>query len=159
MPANPRAQVARAIAFFETCDDPALLHDLLEQAAPRAKKAVGAFIRRGGEDAIPPPADVHAAREPAAEDEALSTLRNVDDFALLQALTRAIGRRLEAIEIAASADFGPGSRVLVPSTPKHGAGLATEPGTVDETGPTLRVLLDSGETWEGPASLARLAPP
>jgi hypothetical protein len=155
--ANPRPQVARAIAYFESCEDPALLHELLEQAAPRAKKAVGAFIRRGGEDAIPPPADVNAARQPATKEEALSTLRGVDDFALLQALTRAIGRRLEAIEIAASADFAPGTRVLVPPAPKHGAENASEPGTVEETGPTLRVLLDSGETWQGPASLARLA--
>lgn len=156
MPSS-REQVARAIAFFDAAADPALLHELIEDAAPRAKRAVAAFIRRGGEDSIPPPAEIGPAKDPATAREAAATLRATDDFALLQALTRAIGRRIEAIEIAASADFPEGVRVLVPLASRYPAGPATQPGTVQETGTTLEILLDNGETWRGPASLARLA--
>jgi hypothetical protein len=150
-------RVARAIAFFETSDDPSLLHELLEEIAPRAKRAVGQFLRKGGEDAIPPPADIGAARDPAPAQEASATTRATNDFALMQALARAIGRRLEAIEIAASADFSEGSRVHVPAEERYPAGAPTQPGIVEETGTTLEVLLDTGERWRGPASLARLA--
>jgi hypothetical protein len=152
-----RERIARAIAFFERSDDPALLHELLEDVAPRAKRAVGAFLRKGGEDAIPPPAEIGAAKEAATRDEAAATVRGVDDFPMMQALARAIGRRLEAVEIAASADFAEGARVLVPAETRYPAGDATEPGAVRATGTTIEVLLDSGETWRGPASLARLA--
>jgi hypothetical protein len=152
-----RDRVARAIAFFSRCSDPGLLHEALEEIAPRAKRAVAAFVRKGGEDAIPAPADVGAAREAATAAEALATLRRTDDFPLLQALARTIGRRLEAIEIAASAEFPEGTRVVVPTQGRYPAGEPAQRGTVEQTGTTLEVLLDSGERWRGPASLARLA--
>ena len=158
MPIQSGERTARAIAYFDSCDDPALLHELLEHAAPRAKKAVTAFMRRGGEEAIPVPAEIGAAREPASREEAAATLRTTEDFSMLQALTRAIGRRLEAIEIAASADFREGSRVLVPPEFRYPAREPVLPGTVEETGTTIAVRLDDGESWRGPASLARLAP-
>jgi hypothetical protein len=70
-------------------------------------------------------------------------------------MARSIGRRIEAIEIVASAEFPEGARVVVPlkvAYPAHGPSAA---GTVEATGTALRVLLDNGETWEGPPSLAR----
>jgi len=151
-----REQSARAIAFFESSDDMPLLRASLEEAAPRVKKMVASFLRKGSEESIPVPADLRGAREAAPASEALQTLRQVQDFALLQAITRAIGRRIETIEIAASADFPVGVRVSVPehrSYPRRGPELV---GTVEETGTVLRILLDNGETWEGPASLAHL---
>ncbi len=156
MAASP-SRTARALAFFQSCDDAGLLHELLEGIAPRVKRAVGQYLRKGGEDAIPPPADIRPGREAAPMAEAVETVRATDDFATLQALARAIGRRIEAIEIAASADFSEGSRVLVPEAMRYPAGEPSQPGTVEVTGTTLDVLLDSGETWRGPASLARLA--
>ncbi|MEX2080961.1 MAG: hypothetical protein WEC33_05045, partial [Dehalococcoidia bacterium] len=105
-----RAQVARAITFFEQCSDMVLLRTALEAEAPRVKRMVGGFLRRGGEDAIPPPAELRGASEAAGQEEALATLRATDDFALLQVLTRAIGRRIEALEIVASAEIEPGAR-------------------------------------------------
>lgn len=153
---SPREQVARALSFFEACDDVSLLHRALEEAAPRAKRMVGNFLARGAEDSIPGPADVRGAREAANEQEALQTLRSINDFPLFQVLTRSIGQRIEAIEIAASADFPEGARVMVPEKsgyPRTGRELA---GTVEETGTQLRVLLDNGDTWSGPPSLARL---
>ena len=153
---SARDEAARAIAFFDHSDDMAALRSALEEAAPRIKKMVTAMLKKAAEESIPGPADIRGAREAASAAEALATLRTIQDFALLQAVTRAIGRRIEALEIAASADFPEGARVLVPagrSYPRSGAELA---GTVEETGTVLSVLLDNGETWEGPASLARL---
>lgn len=154
-----REQVARAIAFFESCDDVALLHQLIEEIAPRAKKMVGTLLARGSEDAIPPPADLRAARDAATRDEALKTLRATNDFALFQVLARSIGQRIEAVEIAASAEFPAGARVAVPTKPAYPPSGPTVTGTVEETGTQLRVLLDNGETWEGPPSLAKLERP
>ena len=153
---TPREQVARALAFFEACDDPSLLHRALEEAAPRAKRMVANYLAKGTEESIPGPSDVRGARDLASGDEAMKTLRAINDFPLLQALTKTIGQRIEAIEIAASAEFPEGARVLVPqksSYPRTGAELA---GTVEETGTQLQVLLDNGDTWSGPPSLARL---
>ena len=153
---TPREQAARAIAFFERCDDMPLLRASLEEAAPRIKRMVAGFLQRGTEDAIPHPADIRAARDAATKDDAVGTLRKTQDFALLQAITRAIGQRIEALEIAASADFPPGVRVTVPEKrgyPRSGTNFA---GTVEETGTVLVVRLDNGDTWEGPASLATL---
>jgi hypothetical protein len=154
---NPRESVARALAYFEATDDIALLHELTAEVAPRAKRLVGKYLARGTEDTIPGPADLRPAREPATRQEAIATLRKTEDFALLQVLARAIGRRIEAIEIAASADFPVGARVRVPEHgryPRRGT-LAT--GVVESTGTSLQVLLDNGETWQGPPSLAELA--
>jgi len=151
-----RRDVARAMAFFERSDDVALLHRLATDIAPRAKRMVGQIIARRGEDGIPPPSDLRAARDAATEPQALATLKAVDDFALLQVLARSIGQRLETLEIAASAQFPEGARVRVPARATFPAGPANEPGTVESTGTMLTVLLDNGESWEGPPSLAQL---
>lgn len=141
-----REQVARAMAYYERLDDPAELHRALGEIAPKAKRMVGELLRKGSEEGIPGPADLRAAREPSNAQEATRTLRGIDDFGLLQALARSIGQRVEALEIVASAEFPEGVRVESPV----GAGV------VEASGTTLRVLLDNGETWEGPASQARL---
>jgi hypothetical protein len=151
-----REQVARALAFFEACDDPSLLHRVLEEAAPRAKRMVASYLAKGAEDSIPGPADLRGARESAGQDEALKTLQGLNDFPLFQVLTRAIGQRIEAIEIAASADFPEGVRVVVPEKPSYPRAGRELPGMVEETGTHIRVLLDNGDTWSGPPSLARL---
>jgi hypothetical protein len=153
-----RERVAQAMAFFEQSDDVALLHQLTEELAPRVKRIVGRLLARGTEESIPAPADLRAARESAKEQEALTTLRKTEDFALLQVMARAIGRRIEALEIAASAEFPEGARVTVPAQPRHPRQGPPLAGTVEATGTSLTVRLDNGETWSGPPSLARLAP-
>jgi hypothetical protein len=153
---TPREEAARAIAFFELSADMALLRASLEEAAPRIKRMVGGFLQRGTEEHIPVPSDVRAARDSANRDQALATLRKATDFALLQAITRAIGQRIETLEIAASADFPPGVRVTVPEKQRYPRSGAELPGTVEESGTILVVRLDNGDTWEGPPSLARL---
>ncbi|MGB4861423.1 MAG: hypothetical protein WBO97_03095 [Tepidiformaceae bacterium] len=153
---TPREQTATAITFFENTDDMSLLRACLEEAAPRIKRMVGAYLQKGTEDAIPAPADVRGARESASQDAAVSCVRKTQDLALLQAMTRAIGRRIETLEIAASAEFPPGARVTVPEKRNYPRGGKELPGTVEETGTVLTVLLDNGETWQGPSSLARL---
>lgn len=152
---TPRERAARAMAFFEETDDIALLHELTAEVAPRAKKLVGQFLRRGGEDAIPAPAELRPAREVPSREEALKTLRQTNDFALLQVMARSIGRRIEAIEIVASAEFPEGARVEVPEKGKYPAGKRRLSGVVESTGTSLQVLLDNGDTWRGPPSLAR----
>lgn len=151
-----REEVARAMAFFEDSDDVALLHGLTAEIAPRVKRMVGRMLAKGTEESIPPPADLNPAREAASRAEALATLRKTDDFPLLQVMARSIGRRIEAIEIAASAEFPEGARVRVPEKPGYPRSGRELGGTVEETGTALRVSLDNGETWTGPASLARL---
>ncbi len=153
-----RQNVARAIACFDQSDDIAALHALLDEVAPRAKKAITQYVRKGGEDAIPAPAEIGPAREAASLAEATGTLRSTNDFPLLLAMSRSIGRRVEAIEIAASAEFREGSRVVVPVEPRYPVSGAGVSGTVREPGIMLDVLLDDGESWRGPASLARLRP-
>jgi len=152
-----REDAARAMAFFEASDDIALLHQVIAEIAPRAKRMVGQILARGTEDAIPPPADLRPARVAASKEDAMRTVKAVSDFALLQVIARTAGRRIEAIEIAASADFPEGTRVRVPERPKHPRTGPFQDGIVEETGTQLTVLLDSGETWSGPPSLARLA--
>jgi hypothetical protein len=144
------------MAFFEETDDIALLHQMTAEVAPRAKRMVGRYLAGGTEEAIPPPADVRAAREPASREQATATVRNLQDFPLFQALARTIGRRIEAIEISASAEFPEGVRVRVPEQPKYPRSGRVLEGTVEDTGTTLQVLLDNGDTWSGPASLAEL---
>lgn len=150
-----RERVGRAIAFFERCDDIALLHELLDRVAPRVKRIVAEYLRRGEEESIPPPAEVGPARSAADQREAIATLEEVRDFSLLQALTRAIGRRIETLEIVASADLPEGARVTVPKEPRFPRREPFLTGTVQQTGTSLTVLLDSGDIWRGPASLAR----
>lgn len=153
-----REDIAQALAFFETTDDVTLLHQLLAEVAPRARRMVGQLLAEGGDEAIPPPAELRAARATATQEQAIKTLRTVNDFALLQVLSRTIGQRVEAAEIAASAEFPEGARVRVPEKvafPPRGRFVE---GVVEMTGTQLSVRLDSGDTWEGPPTLARLAP-
>jgi hypothetical protein len=156
---DAREQTARAIAFFEECDDIALLHQLVAEIAPRARRMVAGFLARGTEEIIPPPAELRAARSPASRDEALKTVRTLSDFGLLQVVARAIGQRAEAIEIVASAEFPEGARVQVPDAPRYPRSNRLVGGEVEATGMSLTVRLDNGETWQGPASLAQRAGP
>lgn len=151
-----RGDVARAIAFFDETDEVLLLHKLTRDLAPRVRKLVQGLLAKGGEDDIPEPAELYPAKDVATKDQALDILRSTNDFALLQALARSIGRRIEAIEIAASADFPEGTRVVVPETVAFPPGPKRAPGVVRETGTTLTVQLDNGERWQGPPSLATL---
>jgi len=152
-----RNDVAAALAYFEESDDIAILHQLVEEIAPRARREVGRLLQQGGEDAIPPPAELRAAKTAATREEAVAAVRGTEDFALLQVLARAIGRRVEAIEIVASAEFPEGARVTVPARPVFPAPARRLSGVVEATGTSLQVLLDNGETWEGPPSLGRRA--
>lgn len=94
--------IARAVAFFQVCDDEALLMEQLRAIRPRAAVAVRRFQQRG--QTVPPPANVPAAPLPASREEALATVRKTHDFALLQALARAIGKRVEELKDAAAPD-------------------------------------------------------
>ena len=114
-PMTKAGRPAGAMAYFESCDDIALLHELIGEVAPRAKRMIGAFIAKGGEESIPGPAELRAAREPLPRADAVKAFRMASDFQLLQVLARSIGQRIEAIEIAASAEFPPGVRVRVPT--------------------------------------------
>jgi hypothetical protein len=152
-----REEVARAMAFFEETDDIALLHELTADIAPRVKRTVARLLAKGTEESIPPPADLRAARDAAPREDAIANLRATDDFPLLQVLARSVGRRIESIEIAASADFPEGVRVLVPQRPSYPRRGPELGGSVERTGTSLSVRLDNGESWEGPPSLARLA--
>ena len=148
---------ARAVSFFEQCDDPVLLHGLLAVVARRTKRFVAQAMAQGGEDAIPAPAEEPPPASPARERDARRLVERTKDFGELQALARAIGRRTETLEIAASAEFPAGARIMVP---KHVAFPPPDDwvaGTVETTGTMLRVELDSGKRWEGPPSLARPA--
>ncbi|MCC6381563.1 MAG: hypothetical protein IT304_03595 [Dehalococcoidia bacterium] len=152
-----REDVARAMAFFEATNEIGLLHQLTAELAPRARRLVADYLQRGSEDDIPAPAELRPARQPATREAAARTVRTTNDFALLQVLARSIGQRIEAIEIAASAEFPTGARVRVPAQPGYPPRGTSVEGTVEESGTSLQVLLDNGETWHGPASLARLA--
>lgn len=147
--------LAQAVAFFEACDDTVLLHELLAVVARRTKRFVAEAMAQGGEDAIPAPTAEPPPAAPASEREASRLVERTKDFGDLQALARAIGRRTETLEIAASAEFPAGARIEVP---KHVAFPPPDEwvaGTVATTGTMLRVELDSGKRWEGPPSLAR----
>jgi hypothetical protein len=93
-----RADVARAIAYFESCEDVALLRKTLTEIAPKARRLVVRYLGSGGQDAVPKPADVPSTPIAAAKEDALRILRGTNDFALLQAMTRAIGRRAEELQ-------------------------------------------------------------
>lgn len=151
------SEFARAVAFFERCDDPVLLHELSAIVARRTKRFVARAMARGGEDAIPAPAEPPQAAAPASEHDARELVEQTNDFAELQALARAIGRRTEMLEIAASAEFPVGARIEVPKRVAFPPPDEWVAGTVATTGTMLRVELDSGKRWEGPPSLARPA--
>ncbi len=151
------SDLAQAVAFFERCEDPLLLHELSATVAQRTKRLVAQLLAESGEDAIPAPAEAPPAMAPASAEESRRLVERTRDFAELQALARAIGRRTEALETAAAADFAAGARIEVAERvafPPLGEWVA---GTVTATGVTLRVQLDSGKRWQGPPSLARRA--
>lgn len=150
------SEFARAVAYFDRCDDAVLLHELSAIVARRTKRFVAKAIAKGGEDAIPAPAEPPAAT-PASERDARGLVERTNDFAELQALARAIGRRTETLEIAASAEFPAGARIEVPKRVAFPPPDEWVAGTVTTTGTMLRVELDSGKRWEGPPSLARPA--
>ena len=83
---TPREATARAMAFFEGSDDIALLHQLISEVAPRAKRMVISYMEKGEEDAIPGPADLRAAKDPLIKADAVKCFRLTNDFALLQIL-------------------------------------------------------------------------
>ena len=149
--------LAQAVAFFEDCDDAVLLHELSGLVARRTKRFVAQAMAKGGEDAIPAPAEVTPGDSPASERDARRLVEHTKDFAELQALARAIGRRTETLEIAASASFPAGARIEVPKRVAFPPPNEWVAGTVTATGTMLRVDLDSGKRWEGPPSLARPA--
>jgi hypothetical protein len=98
MAAPSRDDVARTIAFFASCEDVDLLRRALSEVAPRARRLVVRHLGAGGEDAVPGPAEVPPTPVAAARDDALRILRQTNDLALLQAMTRAIGRRVEELQ-------------------------------------------------------------
>lgn len=149
--------LATAVAFFDRCDDPVLLHQLSAIVARRSKRFVARAIAQGGEDAIPAPAGEPPPATPGNERDARRLVERTKDFAELQALARAIGRRTETLEIAASAEFPAGARIEVPRRVAFPPPEDWVTGTVTATGTMLRVELDSGKRWEGPPSLGRPA--
>jgi len=87
--------VSRAIAFFEACDDRELLQEVLRGIRPRAAAEVRRLSSRGQEP--PPPREIGAAPEALTQQQALQTVKDASDFGQLQALARAIGRRVEEL--------------------------------------------------------------
>jgi hypothetical protein len=86
-------EVARAIAFFQTCTDAELLRGVLKAIQPRA----AAEARKYSNREPPNPAAIAPALAPGTQEEALRTARTVKDFAQLQSLARAVGRRVEEL--------------------------------------------------------------
>ncbi len=93
-----RDDIARAIAYFESCEDAAWLRKALAEIAPKAQRLVVRYLGAGGADAVPKPADVPHTPVAASKADALRILNTTSDFALLQAMTRAMGRRVEELE-------------------------------------------------------------
>jgi hypothetical protein len=87
--------VARAIAFFNACDDVALLQDVLRGIQPRASAEVRRQLARNRE--APPPREIAPSAALASQEEAVKTVREATDFGQLQALARAAGRRVESL--------------------------------------------------------------
>ena len=91
--------VSRAIACFEASEDIAFLREVLRAIRPKAETAALQAARRG--KTPPQPGAIEAALEAATPAEAMATVRATKDFALLQSMARAAGRRAE--ELAAQA--------------------------------------------------------
>jgi hypothetical protein len=91
----PADAVARAIACFEASDDVAFLRDVLRVIRPRAEAATLRAAQQG--KSVPAPGNVPPAPEAATAVEAMATVRATKDFAQLQAMARAAGRRAEAL--------------------------------------------------------------
>jgi hypothetical protein len=89
-----RRSVARAIAYFEASDDAEMLRQALRVVQPKAAAQAKRFAAN---DRAPLPAAIERSEGIAPHDEAMRTLRQVHDFAQLQALARAIGGRIEEL--------------------------------------------------------------
>ena len=87
--------IARAIACFEQSDDMTFLREVLRTIRPKAESAALRASKQGKD--MPRPSEVVAAVEPATPAQALATVRATKDFALLQAMSRAAGRRAEEL--------------------------------------------------------------
>jgi hypothetical protein len=85
--------IAGAIAYFEQSEDRALLQDVLRTLRPRAAAAVKRFQELKREARAP--RNVVAAPDAATMEAALRTVRSDLDFGQLQAISRAVGHRLE----------------------------------------------------------------
>jgi hypothetical protein len=85
--------IASAIAHFQRSDDRALLQDVLRALRPKAAAAARRYEERGREP--PPPKELATAAVAATKAEALRAARGELDFGQLQAIARAVGRRLE----------------------------------------------------------------
>jgi hypothetical protein len=91
----PNDDVARTIAYFAACPDAELLRGVLKTIQPKAAAAVRqAQLKRRD---VAPPLEIEPSSTAATKDEALKTVRSVQDFAELQALARAVGRRIEEL--------------------------------------------------------------
>lgn len=90
-------RVARAIALFAKATDADFLMSVIREVAPRARRMSTDAGLKLGDDNVPGPATVVAASEAATPEEALQSAKDINDFALLQALARAAGRRLEVL--------------------------------------------------------------
>ena len=95
-------EVAAAIAYFERSDDLNQLIELIRAIRPRAAAAVRRFESRNTD--VPAPLEIPRADVPASREAALRTVRETNDFAQLQALSRAIGRRVEELQQPATRD-------------------------------------------------------
>ena len=87
--------VARAIACFEACEDVAFLRDVLRTIRPKAEAAALQAAQRGKD--VPAPGMIAAAAAASTPEQAMATVRATKDFALLQAMARAAGRRAEEL--------------------------------------------------------------
>ena len=87
--------VAKAIACFERSDDMAFLREVLRTIRPKAEQAALRASQQGRE--VPSPGTVTASEDAATPAQAMATVRATKDFALLQAMSRAAGRRVEEI--------------------------------------------------------------
>jgi hypothetical protein len=91
----PTEDVARAIAYFSACPDAELLRGVLKIVQPKAAAAVRQAMQQRRD--VPPPLDIAASADAATQEQALRTVRSTQDFAQLQALARAVGRRVEEL--------------------------------------------------------------
>ena len=87
--------LAKAIAYFQQSQDKTLLQEVLRQLRPRAAAAVRRYQEHGTK--VPSPREVVPAQDTATEEEALHTVQAELDFGEIQAITRAVGRRLETL--------------------------------------------------------------
>jgi hypothetical protein len=87
--------IARAIACFEQSDDVAFLRDVLRAIRPRAEAAARRHEQAGRR--APDPMEVAPSAQPATPQDAMKAVRATKDFAQLQAMARAAGRRVEQL--------------------------------------------------------------